>query len=119
TFDAGADGYVRSEGCVVLVLRRAAEADRVFGRILGVAVGHDGASAGLTVPSGPAQEEVIRAALADAGVAPEEVGHLECHGTGTPLGDPIELRAAGAVLGAGPRPLWIGAAKAVTGHLEA
>jgi acyl transferase domain-containing protein/acyl carrier protein len=125
TFDASADGYGRGEGCGVLVLRRLSDArasgDRILALIRGSAVNHNGTSSGLTVPSGEAQTQVIAAALADAGVDPASVGYLEAHGTGTVLGDPIELRAAAAALGAG-RPaedaLWVGSVKTNIGHLE-
>ena len=124
-FDASADGYVRSEGCAMLVLKRLADAERDGDRILallrGSAVNHDGRSAGLTVPSGPAQEAVIRAALADAGVAPDSIGYLEAHGTGTALGDPIEVKAIDQVFGGRPadRPLLLGSVKTNIGHTEA
>jgi acyl transferase domain-containing protein/SAM-dependent methyltransferase len=126
TFDAGADGYVRGEGCAVVVLKAlsAAQADgnRILAVIRGSAVNQDGRSGGLTAPNGPAQEAVIRAALAAAGVAPQEVSYLEAHGTGTPLGDPIEVRAACAVLckdRSQELPLAIGSIKTNIGHLEA
>ncbi len=125
TFDARADGYVRGEGCGVLVLKRLSDAerdgDRILGVLLGSAVNQDGASAGLTVPNGPAQEDVIREALARAGVAPSGVDYLEAHGTGTELGDPIEVRAAASVYGEGreaERPLLLGSVKTNVGHLE-
>ena len=125
TFDAAADGYVRGEGCGMLVLKRLSDAerdgDRIWGVILGSAVNQDGASAGLTVPNGPAQERVIREALERAGVSPGEVDYLEAHGTGTELGDPIEVRAAAAVYGEGrpaARPLLLGSVKTNVGHLE-
>jgi acyl transferase domain-containing protein/SAM-dependent methyltransferase len=126
TFDAAADGYVRSEGCAVIVLRRLADAladgDRVLAVVRGSAVNQDGRSGGLTAPNGPAQEDVIRAALVNAGVAGREIGYVETHGTGTPLGDPIEVGALAAVLGKGrdqARPLAIGSVKTNLGHLEA
>ena len=126
TFDAAADGFARGEGCGVVVLKRLADAltdgDRVLAVIRGTAVNQDGRSGGLTVPNGPAQEAVIRAALADAGVEPAEIGYVEAHGTGTSLGDPIEVRALGAALGAGRAaddPLLVGSVKTNIGHLEA
>ncbi|MDT0346928.1 type I polyketide synthase [Streptomyces litchfieldiae] len=126
TFDASANGYGRGEGAVILVLKRLSDAqaagDNVIAVIRGSAVNHDGRSSGLSVPSGTAQQEVIRAALADAGVTPDRVGYVEAHGTGTVLGDPIELRALEAVMGAGRSvddPLWVGSVKTNVGHLEA
>jgi acyl transferase domain-containing protein/SAM-dependent methyltransferase len=126
TFDAAADGYVRGEGCVVIVLKPLSAAlaarNRILAVIRGTAVNQDGRSGGLTAPNGPAQEAVIREALKMAGVAPHEVSYLEAHGTGTSLGDPIEVRAAGAVLCQGRRaeqPLAIGSIKTNVGHLEA
>ncbi|KVU65956.1 hypothetical protein WK73_27680 [Burkholderia ubonensis] len=125
TFDAGADGYVRSEGCGLVLLKRLADAerdgDRILALIRGSAVNHDGRTQGLTAPSGQAQRRVIAAALADAGVAAADVGFVECHGTGTSLGDPIELRAleASYVHEAGARaPLVVGALKSNLGHME-
>ena len=101
-FDASADGFGRGEGCVVFVLRRLrdaeADGDRILGVIRGSAINHDGRSTSLTAPNGKAQEAVIRAALADAALHADDVDYLEAHGTGTPLGDPIELQAATAVL---------------------
>ncbi len=125
TFDGAADGYVRGEGCALLVLERlsvaTARGDRVLALIRGSAVNHDGPTSGLTVPSAPAQEALLRGALRAAGVAPSAVGYLEAHGTGTPLGDPIEMEAIGAVLGAGRSaddPLLVGSVKTNLGHLE-
>ncbi|MEW2626063.1 alpha/beta fold hydrolase [Streptomyces sp. NPDC048106] len=126
TFDASANGYVRSEGCGVVVLKRLSDAqaagDRVLALVRGSAVNQDGRSSGLTVPNGNAQQEVIRQALAQARVEPQQIGYVEAHGTGTPLGDPIEVRALAAVLGVGRDDrsrLVIGSAKANVGHLEA
>lgn len=126
TFDAAADGYVRGEGCGVIVVKRLEDAirdgDRIRAVIRGSAINQDGASGGLTVPNGVAQQRVIAEALKRAGVAPGDVGYLEAHGTGTSLGDPIEVQAAGAAFGVGrepSRPLLIGSVKTNIGHLEA
>ncbi|MEI6252011.1 MAG: SDR family NAD(P)-dependent oxidoreductase, partial [Mycobacteriaceae bacterium] len=125
TFDAAADGYVRGEGCGVLVLKRLSDAQRDGDRICAVirssAVNQDGASSGLTVPNGGAQQRLIASALGRAGLTGGDVDYLEAHGTGTPLGDPIEVQAAAAVYGAGRdpnRPLLMGTAKTNIGHLE-
>ena len=125
-FDAAADGYVRGEGCGIVVLKRLAEAeadgDPIWGVIRGSAVNHNGASAGLTMPNGPAQESVIEDALSRAGVAPADVDYLEAHGTGSMLGDPIEVQAAASVYGKDrdpARPLLMGTVKTNIGHLEA
>ena len=125
TFDASADGYGRGEGCGMLVLKRLSDAvadgDNVLAVIRGSAINHDGQSSGLTVPNGMAQQDVIRAALAQAGVEPNEVSYVEAHGTGTALGDPIEVRSLAAVMGQGraaDRPLWLGSVKTNIGHLE-
>ena len=126
TFDDGADGFVRAEGCGILVLRRLSEAvarrEPVLAVIRGSAVSHDGRTSGLTVPSGPSQQEVIHQALQRADVKPEDVTFLEAHGTGTSLGDPIEVGALDAVFGPGrapDRPLIIGSVKTNIGHAEA
>lgn len=124
TFDAAADGYVRGEGCGMVVLKRLVDAiddgDTILALVRGSAVNQDGASGGLTVPSGPAQEAVIRQALESGGVLPEQVGFVEAHGTGTSLGDPIEVKSLGAVFGQRSRqqPLVIGSVKTNVGHLE-
>ncbi|MCA9969272.1 MAG: type I polyketide synthase [Anaerolineales bacterium] len=126
TFDATADGYVRGEGAGLVVLKRLSDAladgDPVLAVIRGTATNQDGRSNGLTAPSGQAQEAVIRAALADAGVAPRQVSYVEAHGTGTTLGDPIEMRALGAVFGVDrppETPLVVASVKTNIGHLEA
>ncbi|MEW5809829.1 MAG: SDR family NAD(P)-dependent oxidoreductase [Actinomycetota bacterium] len=125
-FDAAADGFVRGEGCGVAVLKRLSDAqrdgDRVLAVIRGSAVNQDGRSNGLMAPNPSAQMAVLRAAYAAAGVDPREVDYVEAHGTGTLLGDPIEARALGTVLGKGrpaDRPLLLGAVKSNLGHLEA
>jgi acyl transferase domain-containing protein/NAD(P)-dependent dehydrogenase (short-subunit alcohol dehydrogenase family) len=126
TFDERANGYVRGEGCGILVLKRLSDAladcDNVLALVLGSAINQDGRTSGLTAPNELAQEGVIRAALASAGVSPSEVGYVEAHGTGTPLGDPIEVQAQGAVFierGPGEKRLPVGSVKANFGHLEA
>ncbi|TDC15397.1 polyketide synthase, partial [Streptomyces sp. 8K308] len=120
TFDAAADGYVRGEGCGVVVLRHAEAAreagQRIWAVVKGSATNQDGRSNGLTAPRGSAQEDVIRRALAAGRVAPADVGYVEAHGTGTALGDPIEVRALAAVLGegradAGTGPVALGSVK--------
>ena len=124
-FDADADGFVRSDGCGVLVLKRLkdakADGDRIWGLVKGAAVNQNGASAGLPVPKGPAQERVMQDALAQAGIQPSEVHYLEAHGAGTELGDSIELRALASVYGEGreaQRPLLAGSVKTNIGHTE-
>ena len=124
TFDAAADGFVCGEGCGLVVLKRLSEAeadgDRIWAVIRGSSVNQDGASQGLTVPSGPAQERAMEAALARGGVFPSEVDYLEAHGTGTIVGDPIEVGAAAAVYGRGrdaENPFLIGSVKTNIGHL--
>ncbi|MBM0231393.1 SDR family NAD(P)-dependent oxidoreductase [Micromonospora sp. STR1_7] len=125
TFSADANGFVRAEACGVLVLKRLRDArrdgDLVLALVRGSAVNSDGASAGLTAPNGTAQERLLATALADAGVAGRELSYLEAHGTGTALGDPIELGAAWRVLGPGRRPgepLHVGSVKSNIGHCE-
>ena len=124
-FDASAEGYVRGEGCGVVILKRLSEAeaagDRIWAVIRGSAVNHNGTAAGLTMPSGLAQEQVIEDALSRAGVAPSDVDYLEAHGSGSPIGDSIEVQAAAAIYGRErepDRPLLIGTAKTNLGHLE-
>jgi acyl transferase domain-containing protein/NADP-dependent 3-hydroxy acid dehydrogenase YdfG len=124
-FDDDASGFVRGEGCGMLVLKRLSDAERDHDRILaiirGSAVNQDGPSSGLSVPNGPAQVKVIRAALEHAGVEPREIDFVEAHGTGTPLGDPIEVEALGEVYASGrgdDAPLMIGSVKPSIGHTE-
>ncbi|TQM29676.1 type I polyketide synthase [Nocardia bhagyanarayanae] len=121
-FSAAADGYTRSDGCGVLVLQRTADArregNRVYAEILGAAVGSDGRSNGLYAPNGRAQRETLRAAWSRAGLDPRGAGYIECHGTGTALGDAVEVGALASVLGEGGE-TWIGSVKSNLGHLEA
>jgi amino acid adenylation domain-containing protein len=124
TLDRQASGFVRSEGCGLVVLKRLSDAvadgDPIRAVIRGSAVNQDGATSGFTVPNGQAQQAVIRQAL--GAIAPAEIDYLELHGTGTPLGDPIEVAAAAAVLGEGrepSQPLYIGSVKTNFGHCEA
>ncbi|MGH8604226.1 MAG: type I polyketide synthase, partial [Gammaproteobacteria bacterium] len=126
TFDKEADGYVRGEGCGIVVLKRLSDAlkdgDMILAVVRGSAVNQDGRSNGLTAPNGAAQQAVIHQALKNAGVSPDQVCYVETHGTGTPLGDPIEVRALAAVLGEGrapDRPCVLGSVKTNIGHLEA
>ena len=123
TFDAKADGYVRGEGCGVVILKRLSDAiagyDNILAVIKGSAVNHDGQSNGLTAPNGNAQEAVIKEALANARVKPEDVSYIEAHGTGTSLGDPIEFLALGKVFNSKrENKLKIGSVKTNFGHLE-
>ncbi|PCE30705.1 hybrid non-ribosomal peptide synthetase/type I polyketide synthase [Burkholderia ubonensis] len=125
-FAASADGYGRGEGAGAVVLKRLSDAcrdgDRIVALVLGSAVNHNGQSNGITAPSARAQEALIRQAIDAAGIAPEQVDVVEAHGTGTLLGDPIEARALGRVLGAidgRAEPLPVGSVKSNIGHLEA
>ena len=124
-FSVDANGFVRSEGCGIVVLKRLQDAerdgDRVLGVIRGSAVNQDGRSSGLTAPNGPSQVDVIRAALRDAGLGPEAISYVEAHGTGTSLGDTIEMQALGETLGKGRADaarLPVGSVKSNFGHAE-
>ncbi len=125
TFDAAADGFGRGEGCGVIVLKRLSDAlagdDPILAVIAGSAVNQDGATNGLTAPNGLSQQDVIRRALAMAGVEPSQISYVETHGTGTVLGDPIEVEALAEVIGP-PRPdgraCVLGSVKTNIGHLE-
>lgn len=125
-FDARADGYVRGEGAGIVVLKRLADAeaagDHIYAVIRGTAVNQDGQSDGLTVPSGDAQQKLMRQACAKAGIAPCDIDYVEAHGTGTPVGDPIEANAIGSVISEGRdagNPCLIGSIKTNFGHTEA
>lgn len=126
TFDARANGYVRSEGAGMILLKpldtAQRDGDRIYAVIRGSATNQDGRSEGLTVPNGAAQESLIREACRHAGVQPENIQYVEAHGTGTPVGDPIEFNAIAKVVGrnrADTDRCWIGSVKTNIGHLEA
>lgn len=123
-FDAEANGYVRSEGGGIFLLkdleRALADGDRILAVVAGSAVNTDGAKQGLTIPSCDAQADLLEQAYARAGIEPDAISYLEAHGTGTPVGDPIEAAALGQALGQRrSRPLPIGSVKGNLGHLEA
>lgn len=126
TFDQSADGYVRGEGCGILILKRGSDAredsDRVLAFLRGSAMNQGGLTNGLGAPNGPAQQALLRRALAVAGVAPAQLSYIEAQGLGTALGDQIEVRALKTVLSAGrtpEQPCYIGSVKTNIGHLEA
>ena len=126
TFDAAADGFVRGEGCGIIILKRLSDAvadgNPILGLIRGSAVNQDGRSSGLTVPNGPSQQAVISQALENSNIKPSQIDYIEAHGTGTSLGDPIEINALGSVFGkyySADNPLKIGSVKTNIGHLEA
>lgn len=125
TFDVKADGYVRGEGCGVVVLKRLADAvrdsDNILALIKGSAVNQDGRTAGIAAPNALAQQTVIREALSQARAAPGDLSYIEAHGTGTSIGDPVEVEAVKAVLGEarpGDPSCLLGSVKANIGHLE-
>ena len=122
TFDASADGYGRAEGCGIVILKRLSKAlsdgDDILAVIRGSAVNQDGHTSGLTVPNGPSQQTVIKNALIDGQLTPDEVDFVEAHGTGTRIGDPIELGALAEVFGHRGKTLYIGSVKSNLGHLE-
>ncbi|MCU1644679.1 MAG: Phthiocerol/phenolphthiocerol synthesis polyketide synthase type PpsA [Nocardia sp.] len=124
-FSSDADGMVRGEGGALVVLKRLADAerdgDKIYAVIKGSAVNNDGRSNGLLAPNPVAQADVLRRAYRDAGIAPSSVDYIEAHGTGTPIGDPIEADALGRVIGRGrddDKPALLGSAKSNFGHLE-
>jgi amino acid adenylation domain-containing protein len=124
TFDASANGYSRGEGCGFVALKRLSDAERdgdnIYAVIRGSAVNQDGRSNGITAPNGLAQQDVIRLALQDANVDAQDINYIEAHGTGTILGDPIEVKAIAAVMQNRPKenPCLLGSVKTNIGHLE-
>jgi acyl transferase domain-containing protein len=122
TFDKAADGYVRGEGGAMLVLKPEAAAlssrDSIYAVIRGSATNHDGHSSGLTVPNGPSQQAVIKQAIERACISPDIVSYIEAHGTGTRMGDPIEVNSINGVFGGRTKPLYLGTVKTNIGHLE-
>ncbi len=126
SFSSDTEGTGWSEGSAAVVLKRLSDAQRdgdpILAVLRGTAINHDGHSASLTTPSGPAQQRVIRAALAASGLQPGDIDYLEAHGTGTKLGDPIEGTALAEVFGGShsdDEPLWVGSAKSNLGHTQA
>jgi phthiocerol/phenolphthiocerol synthesis type-I polyketide synthase C len=122
-FSASADGYVRSEGGVVLMLktldRAIADGDRIHAVINGTGVNSDGRTSGISLPAEAYQADLLRSVYADAEIEADSVVYVEAHGTGTLVGDPVEARALGSVLGKGRgEPLPIGSIKTNIGHLE-
>ena len=126
SFDAGADGFTRGEGCGVVLLKRLSDAqrdqDNILAIVKGSAVNQDGLSNGISAPSGPAQEKVIRDAWENAKVNPDDISYVEAHGTATLLGDPIELKALKKIITPNDenpkKPCLVGSCKANIGHLE-
>jgi len=126
TFDESANGYVRGEGGGFVVLkplsRALADENDVLAVVKAAVVNQDGSSGGLTVPNGVAQEKLLRKALEESGIRPSDMDYIEAHGTGTELGDPIEVRSIGNVYGDDAKretPLYLGSVKTHIGHLEA
>ncbi len=125
-FDARANGYVRGEGAGMVLIKRLADAvahgDPIYALIRSVVLNQDGNTSSMTVPDYKAQSDMLRKAYREAGIPPSRVAYMEAHGTGTPVGDPIELAALGRILSQGrseDRPCLIGSVKSNIGHLEA
>ena len=124
TFDAEANGYVRSEGCGLVLLKRYEEAvrdnDPILSVILGSSVNQDGASNGITAPNGKSQINCYRTALNEAGLSADKINYIEAHGSGTALGDAIEMKSIQTVYDREKNnPLYVGAVKSSIGHCEA
>ncbi len=125
TFDESANGFARSEGAGMILLKRLdlalADGDPIYAVVRGSAVNNDGPASLFMAPSREGQEAVLRAACADAKISPLEIKYVEAHGTGTPVGDPIEIESLAAVMGEGRSknaPLYVGSVKTNLGHLE-
>ena len=125
SFDASANGYARGEGCGVILLKRLSDAIRDENEILAVVratgINQDGKSNGLTAPNGESQEKLIQTTMARGGVTSDSIDYVEMHGTGTKLGDPIEVNAVASTYGANRtqgNTLKIGSVKSNIGHLE-
>ena len=124
-FDAGANGYVRGEGCGLILLKKLSDAQRDGDAIIGViratSVNQDGRTSGISAPNGESQKQCIRAAHRQAGVTADDFGYIEAHGTGTPLGDPIEMQSLGEIFrsrSGNQPPLHVSSVKANIGHTE-
>ena len=122
TWDESADGYLRGEGCGAILLKRASSVSpgSTYANVLGTSIMSDGTSASITAPNGSAQEELIKRALSVSGIKPNDVDYIEAHGTGTALGDPIEIEALAEVFARSrpeSQPLMIGSVKSNIGHL--
>ncbi len=120
TFDDGANGYVRAEGGGLVLLVNKDLADKFYAKVLGSAINQNGGRAQvITAPHPEAQEELITTACRDAGIVPQEIAYLECHGTGTKIGDPIEMAAIqNTVARERGDTLYVGSVKSNLGHLE-
>lgn len=125
TFDANADGYVPGEGAGIIILKPLSKAikdgNQIYAVIAGSAINQDGKTNGLTAPNGLQQEKLLKSAYQAANILPEKISYIECHGTGTFLGDPIEIQALGEIIGKNRNadtPCWIGSVKTNIGHLE-
>ncbi|MFB6456399.1 SDR family NAD(P)-dependent oxidoreductase [Chitinophaga sp. Hz27] len=123
TFDASADGYVRAEGCGLVMLKRRSAAildgDNILATVLASSTGQDGKSNGITSPDGDAQYRLIARTLAEGNIDAASISYIEAHGTGTALGDPVEMEQLVKIYGQQGNPCYVGAVKANIGHLEA
>jgi acyl transferase domain-containing protein/thioesterase domain-containing protein/NADP-dependent 3-hydroxy acid dehydrogenase YdfG/acyl carrier protein len=124
-FDSRANGYVRGEGCGLVLLKRLSDAERDGDNVLAVlratSVNQDGRTSGISAPNSQSQIACIREAMKQARLTPNDIDYIEAHGTGTPLGDPIEMMALSQIFGAGDesaRPVYVSSVKANVGHME-